>query len=407
MSERVNKDGTTTFRVQYRLHGKMMQDSFGDAGKSYSRNSQEAKEYCDKLNSKKTDDERYEVRKVLYQRRNNLAGVPTLADFTASYLDPNSGLVTGIQPGTRHGYESIARNSFLVILGEYPLDAIQKSDVGKWVAWQEQQPSAARKGQLIAAKTVRNYHALLSNIFKAAIEQGYRPDNPARKTRISAGVAREPVFLSREEFSRLYDAVDPYYQPLVAFLVGSQTRWSEATALTWGDVNTDTTPPTVRINKAWKKNPGGTPVLDVPKSKKGRRTISLWPELVDMLGERGPGDQLVFRSKRARGKVWYSSFNRNIWGNAVRDSHLGRRPNIHDLRHTGASWLIADGQPLPFIQERLGHENITTTIGVYGHLLPDAHTRMSASLQFTMSNVLPIGVKEIGTSTDTPRTEQG
>lgn len=332
-----------------------------------------------------------EARAILVRRNVNHKGAPTLAEFTTTYLNPDSGLLTGIQPGTRHGYESIARNSFLRFLGEYPIDAISKTDVGKWVAWQEKQPSGSRKGQPIAAKTVRNYHALLSNILQAAVELGHRTDNPAKKTRLSAGVAREPVFLSRDEFARLWEAVDPYYKPLVAFLAASQTRWSEATALTWGDVNTDTTPPTVRINKAWKKNPGGTPVLDVPKSRKSRRTIALWPEIIAQLGERGPADQLVFRAKRTGGKIWYSSFNAHIWRNAVRDAGLGKDPNIHDLRHTGASWLIADGQPLPFIQERLGHENITTTIGTYGHLLPDAHTRMADSLRGSMSNVLPMG----------------
>lgn len=30
------------------------------------------------------------------------------------------------------------------------------------------------------------------------------------------------------------------------------------------------------------------------------------------------------------------------------------------------------GRPLPYIQARLGHEDITTTVRVYGHLLPDA-----------------------------------
>jgi integrase len=275
------------------------------------------------------------------------------------------------------------------MLGEYPIDAIDKTTVGKWVAWQEKQPSN-RSGQLVAAKTVKNYHALLSNIFNAAIEQGYRTDNPAKKTRLSAGIAREPVFLSRDEFARLWQAVDPYYQPLVAFLAASQCRWSEATALTWGDVNTDTIPPTVRINKAWKRNPGGTPLVSVPKSKKGRRTISLWPEIIAQLGQRGPADQLVFRSKLTGGKIWYSSFNAHIWFNAVRDADLGKRPNIHDLRHTGASWLIADGNPLPFIQARLGHEKITTTVDTYGHLLPDAHTQMADSLRGTMSNILPM-----------------
>jgi integrase len=46
----------------------------------------------------------------------------------------------------------------------------------------------------------------------------------------------------------------------------------------------------------------------------------------------------------------------------------GRRPRIHDLRHTCASWLIQAGIPLPVIQQHLGHESIEITVGTYGHL---------------------------------------
>jgi integrase len=41
---------------------------------------------------------------------------------------------------------------------------------------------------------------------------------------------------------------------------------------------------------------------------------------------------------------------------------------FHDLRHTCASLLIAQGAHPKIIQERLGHSSITTTMNRYGHL---------------------------------------
>jgi integrase len=41
---------------------------------------------------------------------------------------------------------------------------------------------------------------------------------------------------------------------------------------------------------------------------------------------------------------------------------------FHDLRHTAASMLIAQGAHPKIIQERLGHASITTTMNRYGHL---------------------------------------
>lgn len=68
---------------------------------------------------------------------------------------------------------------------------------------------------------------------------------------------------------------------------------------------------------------------------------------------------------------------------------IGKRPNIRDLRHTRASWLIHACAPLPFVQARLGDEKITTTVDTYGHLLPDAHLQMTQIMAETMSNVVP------------------
>ena len=43
--------------------------------------------------------------------------------------------------------------------------------------------------------------------------------------------------------------------------------------------------------------------------------------------------------------------------------------------------------PLPYIQARLGHESITTTIGTYGHLVSDAHEQMSTVIAATLDGV--------------------
>ena len=47
----------------------------------------------------------------------------------------------------------------------------------------------------------------------------------------------------------------------------------------------------------------------------------------------------------------------------------GKRPRVHDLRHTYASWAIRSGTPLPVIQRQMGHESIQTTVDTYGHLV--------------------------------------
>ena len=43
---------------------------------------------------------------------------------------------------------------------------------------------------------------------------------------------------------------------------------------------------------------------------------------------------------------------------------------------------------MPFVQARLGHESITTTINTYTHLLPNAHIEMAAIMHDVIDVVL-------------------
>ena len=53
---------------------------------------------------------------------------------------------------------------------------------------------------------------------------------------------------------------------------------------------------------------------------------------------------------------------------------------LHDLRHTYASLLIAQGAHPKYIQAQLGHASIQTTLDRYGHLMPDAHAAEARKL---------------------------
>lgn len=380
-------DGTVRWRVQDRLDGRVMQSTFIE---------QEGAERFKLL----VERVGWTAAKAVLASRAKKATAPTLRDWTATYLDESSGLLTGIEEGTRSDYKTAAERSFLQVLGDMPVDAITKADVGRWVAWQEKQLSAGRK-RPISMKTVQNYHSVLSAVMRSAVEAKLRPDNPAWRTRITRGTKREGVFLSVEEFATVLHFLPERWTPLVMFLAGTGCRWGEATALTWGDLNLSTTPATVRIEKAWKRAPKGQTVLKQPKSRRSLRTVSLTDDVVHALGEPGGTGSLVFPNRVGR-KMDHSSFRHNVWLPMIERAHdtercaregvtpLRRVPTIHDLRHSHASWLIAAGVPLPFVQARLGHESITTTVGTYGHLQPDAHVQMSDAISRTLSGVRPL-----------------
>jgi len=64
---------------------------------------------------------------------------------------------------------------------------------------------------------------------------------------------------------------------------------------------------------------------------------------------------------------------------------------FHDLRHTFASTALAEGVPISEVSRWLGHKSITTTVDLYGHLVPEASGRARDALDnaFRPARVCP------------------
>ena len=60
---------------------------------------------------------------------------------------------------------------------------------------------------------------------------------------------------------------------------------------------------------------------------------------------------------------------------------------FHSLRHTHASYLIAEGMDILEVQRRMRHSRITTTLEVYGHLMPGSDMRQSEAWGSVMARV--------------------
>ena len=67
--------------------------------------------------------------------------------------------------------------------------------------------------------------------------------------------------------------------------------------------------------------------------------------------------------------------------NAARTAADCPPSRIHDLRHTYASLLIAQGESPKYIQRQLGHASIRMTFDLYGHLMPEVHQEAPRRLE--------------------------
>ena len=66
-----------------------------------------------------------------------------------------------------------------------------------------------------------------------------------------------------------------------------------------------------------------------------------------------------------------------------------RRLRFHDLRHTAASLLLAQGIPMKVVQVTLGHSDMRTTMNTYSHLYPEAQQQVADVMDQILNSVAP------------------
>ncbi|MGW8329434.1 tyrosine-type recombinase/integrase [Streptomyces sp. NPDC055897] len=323
--------------------------------------------------------------------------------YASRYID----LLTGIQAGTRSNYRKMLERHlepwFKGLSVRQGPDGIGQDEIKQWVNDLEagrpgphHPPTVKRRP--FKAKTIRNLHGLLYGILQATVtaEPPLRSTNPCVHTRLPEdnSTEDEQVFLEREEYAILRSCMNSDSVDLIDALAGTGLRWSELTALQPRDLTLHGSRPTLRVQRAWKRIDGGKE-MGPPKTKKSRRTLVLSPSLVALFKRRcqgkAPRDH-VFTAPE--GGPWDSGgFYHARWKlalDAAAKEGLTKRPRIHDLRHSHASWLIAAKVPLPAIQARLGHESITTTVDRYGHLLAVLDDEIIAAVEWSMNPALSL-----------------
>lgn len=227
-------------------------------------------------------------------------------------------------------------------------------------------------------KTLKNKWAVLTHMLKMAVQDGKITRSPTVGVGLPERTSHETEehrYLTHSEFWAVVDATPDYWKPLVITLGGTGIRWGELAALTVGDVDTENG--ALRITKAEKQDPDNPSktIVGPPKTKKGRRTVSLPRDVLDVLEPLLEGrkrtDRLFLPPNG--GPLRHRTFYRDIWlkksvgQSGIREPY----PRLHDLRHSHVAWLIAINTHPSVIQRRLGHEKITTTLDTYGHLLPE------------------------------------
>jgi integrase len=159
--------------------------------------------------------------------------------------------------------------------------------------------------------------------------------------------------------------------------LGTGMRRGELLALRWQDVDLDGA--TVRVERSLEQTKRGGLVFKAPKTRHGRRTITLPASTVAELRTHWRAQQerrlALGLGKASEDSLVFSTWDGSTrspnaltkeWSLAMQSARL--TATLHSLRHTHASTLIASGLDVLTISRRLGHGSPAITLKVYGHL---------------------------------------
>ncbi len=233
----------------------------------------------------------------------------------------------------------------------------------------------------LSANTVRLIHGILRSALDAAVKSKKIVANPCRLATPPRAVKNELTYLTLEQAQRLLEAArDHRLACLLTVAIASGMRQGELLALRWSDI--DFAKAKVHVARSLSyHNPDGTGHTykeEEPKTRSSRRTIPL-PDFAMEALQKHRIQQVEMRLKAAewkdKGLVFPNSKGGYLWVRTliIQFRKLLEKAGLpairfHDLRHSVATILLAMGVSPKVIQERLGHSNISITLGVYGHV---------------------------------------
>lgn len=236
----------------------------------------------------------------------------------------------------------------------------------------------------VKPNTVIHYHAVIHRALKYAVKTDLIPMNPADKVDRPKKNSFQPGFYDKEEINQLFVAVEgTIVEAPIKLAAFYGLRKSEVLGLKWDAIDFDRNVITVRHTVTACTLDGKYTVIarDTTKTKSSRRTLPLSPPVRAMLirlkAEQAENRRLCGNCycHDYEGYICINEVGQRILPNFLSDNFDRilrvnglRHIRFHDLRHSSASLLLANGVPLKNIQEWLGHSDFSTTANIYAHL---------------------------------------
>ena len=271
-----------------------------------------------------------------------------------------------LKPTTLETKENMIRRRILPYFEKLPVEKITASTIRRW------QNDLMAQG--FSPTYLKSIHNQASTIFNFAVKYYRLSSNPCKMAgSIGKKQAEEMQIWTPAEFTQFAQAIRNKPGSWAAFhlLFWTGIRSGELLALTKEDFDFEAK--TMSITKNYARQNKKDLILS-PKTPKSKRIVTLPVFLSDMIKE--------YVNARPEGRL-FPQTKHYLYHEMQRGCRISgvKRIRIHDLRHSHASFLIEEGFSPLLIAERLGHENIQTTLQIYSHLYPNKQSEVACKIQ--------------------------
>ncbi len=359
-----------------------------------------------KGNKRKAETMLQEARKTFVADYVPVAEDMLFVDYLTEWLEIAKGSVALT---TYASYSSMVKNTIIPYFKpkELTLIGLQPRDIQEFYTQQLKR---------VKASSVIHYHVIIHRALKYAVRTDLIPTNPADKIDRPKMERFVGSFYDSDEMNSLFEAAAGTRLEL-PILLGAfyGLRRSEVIGLKWDAIDFANETITIR-HTVTTCNLDGKQVLvasDTTKTKSSMRTLPLVQVFKErLLDVKAKQEQNMKLCGRSYNKEYLGYICVDEMGNLLKPGYLTtsfpllleknslRKIRFHDLRHSCASLLLANGVPMKQIQEWLGHSDFSTTANIYAHL--DFNSKISSAQAMITGLKLPEAQPAMGMTAALP-----
>jgi len=303
---------------------------------------------------------------------------------------------------TADQYERVIRKHIIPRIGSIALKNLNLARIEQFYA------ELLQDG--VGIRTVRIIHSILHRALNKAVRYDLIVKNPAHGAALPKYRHPEMKFLDETQVPVfLVAAKGSPYEALYYLAITTGMREGELFGLQWSDLHWSDG--LLYIQRQSQRVAGKGWWFEEPKTRSGKRLVKLGENTLQKLREHRARQQwqkvmaverwqehdLIFPS--SIGTPGDPSNLRKDFLNVLQRAGLPKI-RFHDLRHTAASLMLNRNIPAIVVSKRLGHAKPSTTLDIYGHLMPEGQDE-AARLMDELITSIPV---ELPSSTPVDRT---